>query len=158
MAGSMRERRPGVWELPVFVGRDASGKVRHRNATFHGTKRAAERELTRLIAEEDATDTTALPGGYGTLEELTEVLTWSQLGLHAKPCGLLDVAGYYGALLAFFDHAVAERFVRPEHRRLLLTGTEPGHLLDAMAAWSAPPPGEKWLDREVPLDSSRPDP
>jgi hypothetical protein len=54
----MRERKPGVWELRVFVGRDASGKVRHRNATFHGTKRAAERELTRLIAEEEATGTT----------------------------------------------------------------------------------------------------
>lgn len=58
MAGSMRERRPGVWELRVFVGRDAAGKVRHRNATFHGTKRAAERELARLIAEEETTGTT----------------------------------------------------------------------------------------------------
>jgi uncharacterized protein (TIGR00730 family) len=58
----------------------------------------------------------ALPGGFGTLEEFTEVLTWSQLGLQSKPCGLLDVAGYYGALLAFLDHAVTERFIRAEHR------------------------------------------
>src|ERR1700730_3012720 len=59
----------------------------------------------------------ALPGGLGTLEELAEAITWSQLGLHAKPTGLLNVLGYYDSLLRFLDHAEAERFVRPEHRR-----------------------------------------
>ncbi|CAN5435481.1 TIGR00730 family Rossman fold protein [soil metagenome] len=88
----------------------------------------------------------ALPGGFGTLEEFAEVLTWSQLGLQRKPCGLLDVEGYYGALLRFFDHAVAERFVATEHRNLVLSDTDPAHLLDALAAW-VPPTVDKWLDR-----------
>jgi uncharacterized protein (TIGR00730 family) len=89
----------------------------------------------------------ALPGGLGTLEELAEVLTWAQLGLHAKPCGLLDVAGYYSGLLCFLDHAVAERFVHPEHRSLLIAGAEPGALLDQLVSWRAPQL-EKWLDRK----------
>lgn len=71
----------------------------------------------------------ALPGGLGTLEELSEVLTWAQLGLHPKPCGLLDVAGYFASLLGFFEHAIAEQFVRPEHRALFQVDTEPGGLL-----------------------------
>jgi uncharacterized protein (TIGR00730 family) len=89
----------------------------------------------------------ALPGGFGTLEEFAEVLTWSQLGLQSKPCGLLDVAGYYDSLLAFFDHAVAEGFVRAEHREMVLADTEPGRLLDAMERWT-PPKVDKWLDTE----------
>jgi len=88
----------------------------------------------------------ALPGGLGTLEEMAEVLTWAQLGLHEKPCGLLDVAGFFQGLLAFLDHTVAERFVRPEHRALLLAAAEPEALLDAFARWEAPAL-EKWLDR-----------
>jgi uncharacterized protein (TIGR00730 family) len=87
----------------------------------------------------------ALPGGMGTLEELAEILTWAQLGLHGRPCGLLDVAGYYGSLISFFDRAVSEGFLRPEHRRLLLVAPEPGALLDRFAAWK-PPAVEKWID------------
>jgi len=86
------------------------------------------------------------PGGLGTLEEVFEVLTWSQLGLHAKPCGLLDVFDYFRPLLVFLDHAVAEGFVRPEHRARLLTATAPAPLLDAFAAWS-PPVTEPVIDR-----------
>ena len=89
----------------------------------------------------------ALPGGLGTLEELAEILTWAQLGLHQKPCGLLDVGGFFAGLLAFLDHTVTERFVRPEHRGLLLAAAEPEALLDAFARWE-PPILEKWLDRE----------
>jgi hypothetical protein len=89
----------------------------------------------------------ALPGGLGTLEEFAEVLTWSQLGLQSKPCGLLDVAGYYSSLLAFLDHAIAERFVRAEHREMVLADTDPGRLLDAMQQW-VPPKAGKWLDRK----------
>jgi hypothetical protein len=91
----------------------------------------------------------ALPGGFGTLEELFEVLTWSQLGLHAKPCGLLDVAGYWAPLRAFADHSVAEGFVRPAHRELLLAGTDPAALLDDLAAWR-PAAVPKWTSGEVP--------
>lgn len=87
----------------------------------------------------------ALPGGMGTLEEFAEVLTWAQLGLHARPCGLLDVGGYYRPLISFFDAAVAEGFVSPEHRRLVLVGEDPEALLDAMERWR-PPPIQKWID------------
>jgi hypothetical protein len=90
----------------------------------------------------------ALPGGLGTLEEMFETWTWGQLGLHAKPCGLLDVAGYYEPLLAFLDHAAAEGFIKPRHRALLLAERDPGALLDRLAAFR-PPRIEKWLDRET---------
>jgi uncharacterized protein (TIGR00730 family) len=88
----------------------------------------------------------ALPGGMGTLEELAEILTWAQLGLHRKPCALLDVEGYWRPLVAFFDHAVEEGFLRPGHRALLLVETDPEALLDRLAAWKAPP-AERWIDR-----------
>jgi len=90
----------------------------------------------------------ALPGGMGTLEELSEVLTWAQLGLHARPCGLLDVAGYYAPLIAFFDRAVEAGFLRREHRRLLLTAAAPDALLDQFQAFS-PPVLERVLDRST---------
>lgn len=90
----------------------------------------------------------ALPGGFGTLEEFAEVLSWSQLGLQAKPCGLLDIAGFYRRLLAFFDHAVTEGFVRAEHRDLVLAETTPARLLDALVAWT-PPAVAKWLDHNT---------
>ncbi len=85
----------------------------------------------------------ALPGGFGTLEELAEVTTWSQLGLHAKPVGLLDVDGFYQPLLAFVDQMVGEGFVPAAHRGLLVTSTTPAELLGRMAAWT-PVSGFKW--------------
>jgi uncharacterized protein (TIGR00730 family) len=87
----------------------------------------------------------ALPGGIGTFEELFEILTWGQLGLHAKPCGILDVAGYYQPLLALLDRATSEGFLRSEHRGLLLTETDPAALLAALAA-AKPPELPKWLE------------
>jgi uncharacterized protein (TIGR00730 family) len=80
----------------------------------------------------------ALPGGAGTLEEIFEVWTWAQLGEHAKPCGLLNVAGFYDRLLEFLDVARAEAFMRPEHRAMLLSEESPGALLAAFAAYRAP--------------------
>ena len=88
----------------------------------------------------------ALPGGVGTLEETFEAWTWTQLGLHAKPCALLDVDGYYAPLQTFLDGAVTERFVRSEHRAMLLVDDDPERLLDALERWRAPVV-EKWLDR-----------
>jgi uncharacterized protein (TIGR00730 family) len=88
----------------------------------------------------------ALPGGTGTLDELFEVYTWTQLGLHAKPLGLLDVRGYYASLVAFLDHAVAERFVAAEHREMLVVADDPDALLDAFRRWRAPVRA-KWIDR-----------
>ncbi len=89
----------------------------------------------------------ALPGGIGTLEELLEILTWSQLGIHAKPCGVLNVRGYFDGLLGLLDHVVAERFMRSEHRAMLLAEPTPEALLDALEAYAAPVQ-EKWLDRD----------
>jgi uncharacterized protein (TIGR00730 family) len=80
----------------------------------------------------------ALPGGYGTLEELLEVVTWGQLGIHGKPTGVLDVDGYYEPLVALFDRAVAEGFVSPENRGLVLVDENADALLDRMAAYRAP--------------------
>lgn len=80
----------------------------------------------------------ALPGGYGTFDEFCEALSWSQLGIHRKACGLLNIAGYYDALLAMFDHAVAERFVRPVHRALVLADTEPARLIERLLACEVP--------------------
>ena len=89
----------------------------------------------------------ALPGGFGTIEEIIEIATWAQLGLHAKPFGLLNVDGFYDSLIAFFDHAVAEGFLRPQHRAMLLVADEPEQLLDAFADWQ-PPAVHKWIDRD----------
>ena len=88
----------------------------------------------------------ALPGGVGTLEELFEVYTWNQLGLHAKPLGLFNVRGYFDGLVRFLDHAVAERFVTEKHRAMLLVDEDLGGLLDGLAGWEAPLQ-PKWIDR-----------
>jgi uncharacterized protein (TIGR00730 family) len=88
----------------------------------------------------------ALPGGMGTLEELFEVYTWTQLGLHSKPLGLLDVRSYFGQLAAFLDHAVAERFLTVEHREMLVVEQRAAALLEAFRRWR-PPVRTKWIDR-----------
>jgi hypothetical protein len=88
----------------------------------------------------------ALPGGMGTLEELFEVYTWTQLGLHSKPLGLLDVRGYYGQLAAFLDHAVEERFLTPEHREMLVVEDRAEAMIEAFRRWR-PPVRAKWIDR-----------
>ncbi len=86
----------------------------------------------------------ALPGGMGTLDELFEMLTWNQLGFHRKPCGVLDAGGYFAQLMAFLDHAVAERFVTPEHRAMLIVEQDPGTLLARLAS-EPPPESSKWM-------------
>lgn len=85
----------------------------------------------------------AMPGGFGTLEEIIEMLTWAQLQFHDKPCGLLNVKGYFNHLLSFLDHAEAEGFVRPEHRAMLLVSKKPADLIRRFEAYM-PPTVEKW--------------
>ena len=87
----------------------------------------------------------ALPGGWGTLDEFFEILTWAQLGLHRKPCGLLNAQGYFDRLLAFLDHTVDQGFVRREYGALLAVSDGPSTLLDALRA-QTPPAVEKWID------------
>jgi len=90
----------------------------------------------------------ALPGGAGTLEELFEVWTWAQLGHHRKPCALYNVEGYYDGLVAFLDHTVAERFVKPVHRDMLIVERDLGELLRAIESYEAPVV-DKWIDRSA---------
>jgi uncharacterized protein (TIGR00730 family) len=88
----------------------------------------------------------ALPGGFGTWEEFFEVLTWGQLGLHSKPCGLLNVDGYFDPLLSFVEHSIEEGFVRREYQTMIAVSASPAALLDKLASYQ-PPVVEKWIDR-----------
>jgi uncharacterized protein (TIGR00730 family) len=81
----------------------------------------------------------ALPGGFGTLDELFEAVTWTQLGYHHKPSGLLDIDGFYEPLVQFLDGATASGFIRPAHRALLVRETTPEMLLDTLARMELPP-------------------
>ncbi len=85
----------------------------------------------------------ALPGGYGTLEEIIEIVTWGQLRFHDKPCGLLNVDGYFTPLLAYLDHAVSEGFLKPENRRMLMTESSAAALIGRFERYT-PPDVEKW--------------
>lgn len=90
----------------------------------------------------------ALPGGLGTMDEFCEILTWAQLGLHAKPCALLNVENYYDRLIAFFDHAVGEGFLPAAHRRMIVVAEDASALLDAMQSWR-PVQVQKWLEPDA---------
>ena len=85
-----------------------------------------------------------LPGGFGTFDEFFEVLTWTQLGIHAKPCGILDVDGFFAPLRAMLDRAVTAGFVHPAHRDMVLVDGDPAALLGRLADW-APVAVSKWL-------------
>ncbi len=117
-------------------------EIAHRGLTeLHVTSSMHERKM-RMAELSDAF--VALPGGIGTLEELFEAWTWGQLGLHAKPCGLLNVAGYWDGLTAFLDHSVAEGFVKEANRAMLVVSGDPKELLDRFESWRAPTV-EKWI-------------
>jgi uncharacterized protein (TIGR00730 family) len=101
----------------------------------------------RKAAMADAADAfIMLPGGFGTFDEFFEVLSWTQLGIHAKPCGILDAAGFFAPLRALLDEAVTAGFVHPAHRDMVIVDDEPARLLDRLAAWT-PVTVSKWLDR-----------
>ncbi len=98
----------------------------------------------KAVMEDLADAFITLPGGLGTLEEFFEVVTWSQLGLHRKPSGLLDVQGYYQPLIRFLDHAVGEGFLAPSHRRMILVEEDPERLLGSLRDYQ-PPMVPKWI-------------
>lgn len=89
----------------------------------------------------------ALPGGFGTLEEFFEVVTWAQLGLHRKPCGLLNAAGYFDRLIDLIDHATVEQFIQPEYRGMVHVDEDPNALIERMQAYE-PPPVPEWIRRD----------
>ena len=131
-----------VGVIPRFLG---DREVGHDGLTdLRVTENMHDRKM--LMAER-ADAFVVLPGGIGTLEEVVEMLSWSQLGLHRKPIGLLDTGGFWGPLLDLLDHMTAEGFVGLDHRRLLLSDPDPEALLDAMEAWEAPAVGRQWLRR-----------
>jgi uncharacterized protein (TIGR00730 family) len=132
-----------VGVIPRFL---ADRELDHRGVTelvlvdsMHARKAAIAERSDAFVA---------LPGGIGTLEELFEVWTWGQLGLHVKPCGLLNVAGYFDRLLEFLDQMVAQGFFAPAHRGLLHSASEPADLIDRLLS-APPPPAPRWagLDR-----------
>jgi uncharacterized protein (TIGR00730 family) len=120
-------------------------EVAHRGLS--GLRVVASMHERKALMAELSDGFVALPGGYGTFDEFCEVLTWSQLGLHRKPCGLLNLEGYYDSLLAMFDRAVAERFLKPEHRRMVISDTHPESLVDRLLAYEVPAV-DKWIGRE----------
>ena len=130
----------------ALMGKEVAGRhVDHRNLTRLEVVDSMHTRKARMA--ELADGFIALPGGFGTFEEFCEVLTWGQLGFHVKPMGLLNVAGYYDTLLALFDHAVQEGFLRQQNRDMALADADPSRLLEAMAAFT-PEPVSKWLKEE----------
>lgn len=120
----------------------AHKEVAHAGLTeLHVTASMHERKMRMA---ELADGFVALPGGIGTLEELFEIWTWAQLGFHRKPCGLLNIAGYYDGLIGFLNHVRAEQFVKPAQRELLIVAGEPDALLERYADYQAPPV-KQWL-------------
>jgi uncharacterized protein (TIGR00730 family) len=123
----------------------AHKEVAHHHLTeLHVTQSMHER---KMLMAELSDGFIALPGGIGTLEEIFEIWTWAQLGFHHKPCGLLNVAGYYDALIEFLDHVLAEQFVKDHHRAMLMVETEPKALLDRYVDYR-PPAVKHWLGKD----------
>jgi uncharacterized protein (TIGR00730 family) len=123
----------------------AHKEVAHKNLTeLHITQSMHER---KMLMAELADGFIALPGGIGTLEELFEIWTWAQLGIHTKPCGLLNIEGYFDSLIGFMDHVLAEQFVRKEHHALLIVETNPDTLLDRYVNYQ-PSAVKHWVGKD----------
>ena len=120
-------------------------EVGHRGVTELIVVRSMHERKARMA--ELADGFIAMPGGFGTFEELFEVITWAQLGIHRKACGVLNVEGYYDSLIAFMDKAVEDGFVSAANRKLVLESRDPATLLDLMAS-SKPNYAEKWIDKD----------
>ncbi len=122
----------------------AAREVAHKGlTTLHLVSSMHER---KAMMAELAESFLAMPGGFGTYEEFFEAVTWTQLGLHRKACGLLNVAGFYDPMVAFIDQAVADGFIRPEHRAAIVVNDDPARLLDRLTTHELPVV-TKWIDR-----------
>ncbi|MCK6389580.1 MAG: TIGR00730 family Rossman fold protein [Azonexus sp.] len=133
----------------ALMGKEVAGRpVDHRALTHIEVVDSMHTRKARMAELSDGF--IALPGGFGTFEEFCEILTWGQLGFHVKPMGLLNVNGFYDPLLAMFDRAVDEGFLRPQNRAMALAATDIESLLAQMAAYR-PEPVSKWLKEEKQL-------
>lgn len=120
-------------------------EVAHYDLTeLHITSSMHER---KMLMAELSDGFIALPGGIGTLEEIFEIWTWAQLGIHRKPCGMLNVAGYFDPLIQFLDHAAAEQFISATHRSILCVESDPETLLNCFASYQ-PPAVAKWVHED----------
>ncbi|MCI0704269.1 MAG: TIGR00730 family Rossman fold protein, partial [Planctomycetia bacterium] len=144
-----------VASAALAAGGEVVGVIPHSLAR----KEIAQADCTELIVVDtmhqrkalmaDRADAfVALPGGFGTCDELFEIITWSQLGIHAKPVALLNVNGFFSPLLAWLDHITAEGLLKPHHRDLLLASDTVPHLFDVLANWKPPEPITKWAEPE----------
>lgn len=123
----------------------AHKEVAHHHLTeLHVTQSMHER---KMLMAELSDGFIALPDGTGTLEELFEIWTWAQLGFHRKPCGLLNVEGYYDSLITFLDHVLAEQFVKKHHHAMLIVETNPDALLDHYVNYQ-PPAVKHWVGKD----------
>lgn len=126
-----------------------TSELAHEGLTSLITVRSMHERKQRMVDMSDAF--VALPGGIGTMDELFETWTWLQLGIHSKPVGLLNIAGYYDGLLAFLAHMSAERFLRDTDLSALIVDDDIERLLDRLEAFQ-PPAGRKWTTQEAPLE------
>jgi len=117
----------GGREVIGIIPKSFAHKVSHRGLTELRVVDSMHERKAMMFDLSDAF--IALPGGFGTLEEVTELMTWAQLGFHSKPCGLVNVAGYFDTLLSFLDNAVSEGFMKRKHREMLLVSDDPGTLI-----------------------------
>lgn len=138
--------------------------VLHEGGEVHGVitraleeKEVAHRGVTKLVVVETMHQRKAamadmadgfvmLPGGFGTFDEFMEAVTWTQLGIHSKPCGVLNVKGFFDPLQALLERATQERFMRSEHRDIVIMESDPVVLMDRLRSWT-PVTVDKWLDR-----------
>jgi uncharacterized protein (TIGR00730 family) len=150
--------RVGLMGVVADAVLDGGGRVRGVITRSLADREVAHTGLTELQVVEtmhqrkasmaDAADAfVMLPGGLGTLDEFFEAVTWTQLGVHAKPCAILDMADYFAPLLSFLDAATEKGLLRAEHRAMVLVEQSPEALLDHLSTWVAPP-GERWLTRD----------
>ncbi len=123
----------------------ATKELAHPNITVMHVVPSMHARKAHMVELSDAF--IAMPGGFGTFEELFEVITWAQLGIHRKPIGLLNVAGYFDTLMELIEHAIAEEFIKPEYRQLIVTTDQPTTLLDALVHHRMPAV-RKWITPE----------
>jgi hypothetical protein len=132
----------GIGVIPEFL---FSKEIEHRG--IQDMRVVSSMHERKALMADLADGFIALPGGFGTLDEFCEILTWAQLGLHRKPCGLLNVAGYYDSFLAFLDTATRDGFIQPQYRTLIVDDADPERLLNRLRDYR-PPELVKWMRDE----------